>query len=485
MNPDAKSESLLPSRQAAPLRVLDGFGGSMRSACRTLTPSSTGELAQMLARADELGLPVALRGAGRSYGDAALGSEGLVVDTSGLAQILNWDAENGIAEVEPGVSMAQLWRRALPDSYWPAVVPGTMAPTLGGCAAMNVHGKNQFKVGVFGEHVRDFELITARGETVRASREENPEIFHAALGGAGMLGAFSRLSLRLKKVESGRMRVESIPVGSFAEQFETMEAQRAGADYLVTWIDCIASGNSLGRGQIHVAHHLHGSEDPLAKQSLQISEQELPARIFGFPKSQLWRMMRPFFNDFGIRWTNFGKYIERATCRPRPHLSAIARGLRIPPRLRARLAARLWPARIVATPALRTRASGENGVSRSAASLSEARRAQLSRRDEAAQGRSLPALARRRRLVACARFSHQERWRGRAAQGRERGHRSGARRGRTLLSRQRSAARAAPDRARLWRSSRSILRAEGEARSQRHAAERSGAETFPERLRKR
>jgi len=295
-------------RYAAPLRVLDGFGNSVRAACRTLAPSSTGELAEMVAGATRAGLSLAMRGAGRSYGDAALGSEGLVLDTTGLNRILSWNSETGVAEVEPGVPLATLWRHTLSDGYWPGVVPGTMAPTVGGMAAMNVHGKNQFKVGVFGEHVLDFDLVTADGKTLRASREENADLFHAAIGGAGMLGVFSRIAMKLKRVESGRMRVESYPARSFAEQFEICESHKADADYLVSWIDCLAGGSALGRGQIHVARHLHANEDPQAAVSLQMDHQELPTRILGFPKSELWRVLRLFANDFGVRCTNFAKY---------------------------------------------------------------------------------------------------------------------------------------------------------------------------------
>ena len=40
----------LSARYLAPLKLLDGFGGSVRAACRTLTPNSTEELAAMLQR---------------------------------------------------------------------------------------------------------------------------------------------------------------------------------------------------------------------------------------------------------------------------------------------------------------------------------------------------------------------------------------------------------------------------------------------------
>jgi FAD/FMN-containing dehydrogenase len=38
-----------------------------------------------------------------------------------------------------------------------------MRPTLGGCLAMNIHGKNNFRVGSIGDHVLDFDLLTTDG----------------------------------------------------------------------------------------------------------------------------------------------------------------------------------------------------------------------------------------------------------------------------------------------------------------------------------
>ena len=43
--------------------------------------------------------------------------------------------------------LADLWRTALPSGFWLPVAPGTMRPTVGGCIAMNVHGKNHFVAG--------------------------------------------------------------------------------------------------------------------------------------------------------------------------------------------------------------------------------------------------------------------------------------------------------------------------------------------------
>jgi decaprenylphospho-beta-D-ribofuranose 2-oxidase len=286
--------ALTPFRIRAPLRVIDGFGRSTRAACRYAEPRSVDELAFALRQAQSEGLTVAFRGAGRSYGDAAINSEGMVIDATRMDRLLDWNPSTGVLDAEAGLTIEGLWRRTIEDGYWPAVVPGTMRPTLGGCVAMNIHGKNNFRAGPFGDHVLELDLLTPGGELMTLSRSQNSELFHAAIGGLGMLGAVTRVKLKLKRVESGNLRVESISAKNFDGMFDAFEQRIAGADYLVGWIDCFARGKSLGRGQVHAAYYLHEGEDPGVEGSFHVERQGLPGTIMGVPKSQLWRAMRLF-----------------------------------------------------------------------------------------------------------------------------------------------------------------------------------------------
>jgi len=295
-------------RTSAAWRVLDGFGGSVRSASRSVSPATIDEMAAVFRAARAEGFRVSFRGAGRSYGDASLNSGGLAIDGRAMRRILSFDPQAGIVEAEGGASIAEVWRRTLPEGCWPAVVPGTMFPTLAGCVAMNIHGKNCFKVGPFGEHVLELDLLTAAGERRTLSRERDPELFRAVIGGLGLFGAVTRVRMRLKHVETGRLRVRPFVARSLAEMFDTFVEHLPAADYLVGWVDCFAGGAALGRGLVHRANHVPLAEDPAGARTLALSEQDLPPSVFGVPKSLLWRLMLPFTNDLGTRLVNVVKY---------------------------------------------------------------------------------------------------------------------------------------------------------------------------------
>jgi decaprenylphospho-beta-D-ribofuranose 2-oxidase len=290
---------------------VEGWGMASSSLSYVSRPVNTDGICAVFDEARRTGRSIGMRGAGRSYGDASLNAENILLDMTRMRRILSWDPQTGIIVAEPGVTIQQLWQYTIEDGWWPSVVSGTMLPTLGGAAAMNIHGKNNFKVGPMGDSILEFELMTPSGEALLCSREQNPNLFYAAIGGFGMLGVITRLTLQLKKVSSGLLNVTPIGVRSFDHLFQIFEQRLPHSDYLVGWIDCFASGDALGRGQVHQANYLEPGEDPNPEQSLRVENQELPDSILGvFPKSLMWRLMKPFVNDPGMRLINAAKYLS-------------------------------------------------------------------------------------------------------------------------------------------------------------------------------
>jgi FAD/FMN-containing dehydrogenase len=144
---------------------------------------------------------------------------------------------------------------------------------------------------------------------VRLTPTEDAELFHAVVGGFGMLGCITSVTVRLKKVHSGLLAVEPLAAANLAEMIRIFEERLARADYLVGWIDCFARGAALGRGLIHQATYLAPGDDPVPGRTLRVVNQELPDTFMGIvPKSIMWRFIRPWMNDPGMRTVNAVKY---------------------------------------------------------------------------------------------------------------------------------------------------------------------------------
>ena len=306
--------SLPPAMPTERLERVDTWGMNRAVLSYVYRPSTIEGVREVFEVARAHGLAVGLRGAGRSYGDASLVSENISLDLTRMNRVLQWDPSTGIIEVEPGVTLRQLWQHVIGDGWWPPVVSGTMFVTMGGAIAMNFHGKNNFAMGPIGDHILEFDLLLSGGDVVVCSRVRNVDLFYAAIGGFGMLGCFTRIVLQMKKVYSGLLSVHAFATRNFGDIIAEFEVRRHTADYLVGWIDCFASGEKLGRGLVHEAHYLHEGDDPHPAQTLRVENQELPDTLLGFlPKSVMWRLIRPFSNDFGMKLINSAKYLQGST----------------------------------------------------------------------------------------------------------------------------------------------------------------------------
>lgn len=291
------AEYLEPSRIAR----LRGFGMSVSADGYVFRPESPDEVPAILQGAREAGRQVVLRGTGLSYGDAAMLSEAAAIDLTRMNRILSWNPETGIVDAEAGATIEDLWRTCLPDGWWPPVVSGTMFPTLGGALAMNIHGKNAFREGPLGEHVLEIELVDGLGES-RLLTPADP-YFSAVVSGAGLLGVIVRVKLQLKRLASGNVRVLALSQPDWDSQFETMERYASEADYAVSWVDCFARGAAAGRGLVHAAWYCDGPPE-----SFHAEHQDLPARTFGIPKSEVWRILRLLNNRPSMRLLNAIKH---------------------------------------------------------------------------------------------------------------------------------------------------------------------------------
>ena len=308
--PELTYETLTPDRRER----VESWGMNKSVLSHVFRPTTADQISDVFCLARQSNQTVALRGAGCSYGDASLNAEGVTLDLSRMNRILAWDPETGVISCEPGVTIRQLWQYCIEDGWWPPVVSGTMFVTLGGALGMNIHGKNNFKAGPIGNHVREFDLLTPAGDVKTCSREQNAELFHAAIGGFGMLGVFTRITLQLKKVHSGYLRVDAFSTKNLGDMVQQFSERTDEADYLVGWVDCFARGEALGRGLVHQANYLKPGEDLQPAQSLRVTHQELPETLFGvFPKSSLWRLLRPFNTNLGMGLVNAAKYVQGTT----------------------------------------------------------------------------------------------------------------------------------------------------------------------------
>lgn len=308
--PAAPPAQLLPKDH---LEWVESWGMASRAMAHVFRPTTIDGIREVFDLARKTGRTITFKGGGCSYGDPFMNTEEIVLDLSRMRRILEWDPRGGLIKLEPGVTIANLWQYVVEDGWWPPVVSGTMFTTMGGCCSMNIHGKNAYKAGPFGNHVKALELMLPSGELIEVTRESNEKLFRGVLSGMGMLGALVSVTIQLKRIYSGRIRVWPQRVRNFYEMIDSFEEHASSMDYMVGWADCFPGRRDrIGRGEMHFAKQLAEGEDTTPAQTLRAEKQDLPENIMGLlPKSILWKFMKPFVNDPGMFMINTAKYLAQ------------------------------------------------------------------------------------------------------------------------------------------------------------------------------
>jgi len=269
-----------------------------------VSPGNIYELKETIDLARNKKLSVCPRGGGFSYGDETLNENNIVVDCTRMNEILSWDSKKGIMEVQPGVTVQQVLKVSLRDNWRLSAVPGTRLPTIGGCVANNVHGKNCYREGNFGECVLEFDILVASNEKLTCSRDKNSDLFFAAIGGLGILGIFTRIKLQLRKIPSTNLSIRKWTVSDLNTLLADILAAFSTCDYVVGQIDCFKKGKYLGRGTIHTANNTKNRSN-----STYLDDLELPKRVFALvPDSWVLTLGRTSMSAFTMRCISSLKY---------------------------------------------------------------------------------------------------------------------------------------------------------------------------------
>ena len=239
-------------------RELRGWGRTAPSHAWVASPGNEASIARML---EAPGRRLIARGLGRSYGDAAQSSGGVVVETSQLTEIGPLDEENGCIEVGGGMSLHRLMQELIPRGWFVAVTPGTRYVSVGGAIASDIHGKNHHCDGSFARHVTSMVLATPTGIRV-VTPHDDAELFWATAGGMGLTGIVVRATLRLLPIETSWMQVENRRFTTLDALMAVMEESDAGRRYSVAWLDCLASPAGRRRSILTLGDHAQASSLP-------------------------------------------------------------------------------------------------------------------------------------------------------------------------------------------------------------------------------
>jgi len=231
-----------------------GWGRTTPSVATLSNPDSELAVAEQLAT----GAPLIARGLGRSYGDAAQLSGGLVMSNLALDDIGTID-EHGVLRVGAGVSIDQILHSSIPLGWFVPVTPGTRQVTIGGAIAADVHGKNHHRDGTFSQHVLEMRLVTPSG-TFSVSPTSDEALFWASAGGMGLTGVITSATIQMARIETDKVLVDTERFANLEGVMAAMKERDHEYKYSVAWVDCMTRGAHMGRAILTRANHATASD---------------------------------------------------------------------------------------------------------------------------------------------------------------------------------------------------------------------------------
>jgi FAD/FMN-containing dehydrogenase len=181
-------------------------------------------------------LALAVRGGGHNIAGSALVDDGLVIDLSRM-KAAKVDAGARRVVIEGGALLADL--DAATQAHGLATPLGINSTT--GVAGLTLGGGFGWlsrKLGMTIDNLESAEVVTAKGEVVRASATENPDLFWALRGGGGNFGVVTRFEFRLHPV--GPQLLSGLVVYPIAEAKSVLRQYRdfiaQAPDDLSVWV---------------------------------------------------------------------------------------------------------------------------------------------------------------------------------------------------------------------------------------------------------
>ncbi len=229
--------------------------------------TSADDVAAAIRHGRDAGLEIAVKCGGHSVMGLCVVDDGLVIDLSPMGAV-RVDPERRRAWVQGGALLRTLDRSTLPHGL--ATTAGNVSHTgVGGLTLGGGMGWLARQAGLACDNVVSYTVVTADGDTVRATSTEHPDLFWGLRGGGGNFGVVTEFEFRLHPTTGRAMSVELM-----FEDEHAAGPMRAWRDLLpgaprpatltadaVTMPDVPESGDLLGRPVVAIGFVWVGDMD--------------------------------------------------------------------------------------------------------------------------------------------------------------------------------------------------------------------------------
>ena len=234
-----------------PKMISHSWGNNQRTFAEHQTHFQIPNVAETIVNSSSSG--VIPRGAGRSYGDQALVSDGLMISLTQQDDLTNLEVHNsGLVIVKGDMTIGELLDATMPLGWILPVIPGSQHITIGGALAADAHGKNHWHQSSIASCCEELNVMISDGTVIRCNREIESQLFWATIGGLGLTGLITSATLRLQRITGTSVKVQTRSYENLSSLLKGFEDVTASEEYAVAWLDLLTS-RQPGRGVVRSA----------------------------------------------------------------------------------------------------------------------------------------------------------------------------------------------------------------------------------------
>jgi FAD-linked oxidoreductase len=191
-------------------------------------PASEAELAALIRSAPA---PVRPVGAGHSF-TALVPTAGTLVTLDRIEGLVRHDPAALTATIRAGTRLSALGPALAAVGQEMPNLPDINKQSLAGGLATGTHGTGKGLTALHGQ-VLAMRIVTPAGAVVECSRDQRPELFHAARVGLGAFGVISEVTLQNRPLTRVRKTVSLVDTDTLLGQWPELAAQHRNAEFLV------------------------------------------------------------------------------------------------------------------------------------------------------------------------------------------------------------------------------------------------------------
>ena len=164
---------------------------------------STGQVSAILKLCNENRIPVTVRGAGTGLvGGCVPVHGGIILSTERMNRILEYDMQNLVVKIQPGVLLQDLAADVLAHGLMYPPDPGEKTATVGGNVSTNAGGMRAIKYGTTRDYVLAMTVVLPSGEVLHLGKtvcksSSGYSLLHLIIGSEGTLGVITELTMKL------------------------------------------------------------------------------------------------------------------------------------------------------------------------------------------------------------------------------------------------------------------------------------------------